>query len=133
MLEVPVQALTASEDTEDTEDTQMTIADINDRFRTAILQETQTNTGRGRVSLTQGVVSLNFDTQMRILTAVQAYSDFDPEDDPYGEHDFGVIELKDTPRVYWKIDYYEDASMEFGAEDKATAYRSLLVMLADEY
>lgn len=112
----------------------MTIAQINDRFRKAILQDTQANAARGRVSLTQGVASLDFDTQARILIQVQTYSVFDPEDDPYGEHDFGVIELKDTPRVYWKIDYYEDASMQYGAEDKATvSYRSLLVMLADEY
>ena len=111
----------------------MTIAQQNDAFRKDILQDTQANATRGRVSLTQGVASLDFDTQARILTAVQAYSEFDPEDDPYREHDFGVIEIKDTPRVYWKIDYYEDSSMQYGAEDKATAYRSLMILLADEY
>lgn len=110
-----------------------TIAQINDKFRTAILQDTHTNAARGRVFFTQGVASLKFDTQAKILRQVQAYSDFDPEDDPYGEHDFGMIEIKDAPRIYWKIDYYEDASMAFGAEDKATAYRSLMIMLADEY
>lgn len=111
----------------------MTIAQQNDAFRKAILQDTPAHAARGRVSLTQGVASLNFLVQARILMEVQDFTDFTKGDDPYGEHDFGVIELKCAPRVYWKIDYYEDASMQYGAEDKATAYRSLLVMLADEY
>ena len=37
------------------------------------------------------------------------------------------------PKVYWKIDYYEDASMEYGAEDKINCYRVLVILLADEY
>ena len=109
------------------------IAQINDTFRKAILSNPEVNDPRGRVSVTQGVASLDFDMQLRILAQVRAYSVFDPEDDPYGEHDFGVIEIQGAPRIYWKIDYYEDASMEYGAEDKATAYRSLLVLRADEY
>lgn len=70
---------------------------------------------------------------MIILAKVKAYNTFDPEDDPYGEHDFGAIDIAGVGKVFWKIDYYEDAGMEYGAEDKATAYRSLLIMLADEY
>ena len=111
----------------------MTIASQNDAFRKAILSNPEVNDPRGRVSVTQGVHALPPDVKMSVLAQVWAYSVFDPEDDPYGEHDFGVIQMQGAPRIYWKIDYYEDASMEYGAEDKATAYRSLLIMLADEY
>ena len=43
---------------------------------------------------------------MSILQKVSAFNNFTEGDDPYGEHDFGVIE--GMPRVYWKIDYYAD-------------------------
>ena len=84
--------------------------------------------------MTQGVHCLPPDALMAVLLAVRNYTDFTEGDDPYGEHDFGVIELPNLPKVYWKIDYYEDANMEFGnPEDKENAYRVLMVMLADEY
>ena len=109
------------------------VAQINDAFRKGILSTPEVNDPRGGVSVTQGVHALSPDVEMSILAKVRNYTTFDPEDDPYGEHDFGVIEMQGVPRIYWKIDYYEDASMQYGAEDKATAYRSLLILLADEY
>ena len=104
------------------------IAEINDEFRVAVLTEPQKN---GRCVLTQGVHFLDPDLKMSILAKVKAFDNFTAGDDPYGEHDFGVIE--GVPRVYFKIDYYDDAQMEFGAEDKETAYRVLTIMLADDY
>ncbi len=35
---------------------------------------------------------------------------FTEDNDPYGEHDFGGVELEEQT-VYWKIDYY-DQSLE---------------------
>ena len=104
------------------------IAEINDEFRAAVLTEPQKN---GRCVLTQSVHLLDPDVKMSILQKVKAFENFTEGDDPYGEHDFGVIE--DLPRAYFKIDYYADADMEFGAEDKETAYRVLVIMLADDY
>ena len=109
------------------------IAERNDAFRKAILTHPEVNDPRGRVSVTQGVHALPADVKMSILAKVRDDCTFDPEDDPYGEHDFGVIQMQGVPRIYWKIDYYEDARMEYGATDKARAYRSLLIMCADEY
>lgn len=86
--------------------------------------------------MTQGVASLDGDTQLIILAKVRAFDTFPKDDDPYGEHDFGVVEVSTFGklyRVYWKIDYYADESMDTGTEDKIKAYRVLTLMLADEY
>ena len=106
------------------------IAEINDKFRAAVLTEPQKD---GRCVLTQSVHFLDPDVKMSILAKVKTFNKFTEGDDPYGEHDFGVIE--DLPRAYFKIDYYADETMEFGAEDKdkETAYRVLVIMLADDY
>ncbi len=104
----------------------------NDAFRAAILTSPDTEKG-GRCNATQGVHGLPPDAKMAIFIAVRDYKTFDTEDDPYGEHDFGVIELTGLPKVYWKIDYYESEACEFGTEDRVNAYRVLVIMLADEY
>jgi Protein of unknown function (DUF3768) len=38
-------------------------------------------------------------------------------------------------KIFWKIDYYSDAEMEYGAEDPASesTYRVLTVMFAEDY
>jgi Protein of unknown function (DUF3768) len=41
--------------------------------------------------------------------------DFNTNNDPYGEHDFGSFELAGE-KFFWKIDYY-DSLCEFGSED----------------
>ena len=104
------------------------IAEINDKFRVAVLTEPQKN---GRCILTQGVHILDADVKMSILQKVSAFDNFTEGDDPYGEHDFGVIE--GVPRVYWKIDYYADEKVDAGAEDIKSAYRVLIIMLAEDY
>ena len=106
------------------------IAERNDEFRAAVLTEPQKN---GRCVLTQGVHFLDPDVKMSILAKVKAFDNFSEANDPYGEHDFGAIEMMGAGKVFWKIDYYDDSDMEFGAEDKETAYRVLTIMLADDY
>lgn len=76
------------------------------------------------------------ETQAEILERVRTFSDFRPANDPHREHDFGNIALDDSNDVFWKIDYYADASMEYGAEDPADpkrSFRVLTIMLAAEY
>ena len=104
------------------------IAEINDKFRAAVLTEPQEN---GRCIVTANVHALDPDVKMSILQKVEAFDNFTKGDDPYGEHDFGVIE--GVPRVYWKIDYYADENVNAGAEDIKSAYRVLIIMLADDY
>ena len=103
----------------------------NDKFRKEIL--TDANNDEGKCNITQGVHILPPDAKMAIFLAVRNYDTFNPEDDPYGEHDFGAVELPNLPKVFWKIDYYESEACDYGTEDRLNAYRVLLIMLADEY
>lgn len=74
----------------------LSLRDRNDRLRTTFLG--------GRVLTTEGIRSLGPEDQIRILHAVQHFNVFTEDNDPNGEHDFGVIELPGIPTVFWKID-----------------------------
>lgn len=102
------------------------IRDKNDAFRKSF--------SGGRVLLTPGVTNLSADHQQTVLLAVQAFDDFSPDNDPYGERDFGAVTLEDAV-FFWKIDYY-DLDLQFGSSDPANddlTSRVLTVMRADEY
>ena len=69
-----------------------------------------------------------------ILKAVSEFSDFTPDNDPYGEHDFGALNVEGH-RIYFKIDYY-DRDLIYGSPDPANpevTTRVLTIMLASEY
>ena len=102
----------------------------NDAFRKAVMTAPQPD---GKAVRTQGVAGLGSLANMVLQAKVAAFDDFNEGNDPYGEHDFGSITLANLPKVFWKIDYYENASMEYGTEDKLNCYRVLIIMLAEEY
>ena len=106
------------------------IAKLNDQFRKRVIHRGHPT---GKAVMTAGIQALGSMAQAFIFQLVINYNRFDEGDDPYKEHDFGVIEAIDLPKVYWKIDYYENADMEYGTEDKINCYRVLVIMLADEY
>ena len=102
------------------------IATLNDALR-------HTFTG-GRIYKTDGIDALDPEVQAKILEAVRTFAHFTPDNDPYGEHDFGAVEI-DKLRCFWKIEYY-DLSLEFGSEDPTDpnkTTRVLTIMLAEEY
>lgn len=102
------------------------IRKLNDAFRTTFLG--------GRVMMSTGVASLLDDTRAEILDKVRTFNAFTEDNDPSGEHDFGVVEAGGR-RVFWKIDYY-DAACEYGAEDPADpsqTTRVLTIFFAHEY
>jgi hypothetical protein len=113
------------------------IAGINDEFRhQAGLVLSDTHSVPGRCFMTVGVAVLGRQAQAEILQRVRQFSDFEPGNDPYREHDFGAISASGGERIFWKIDYYADDTMEFGAEDPADpnrSFRVLTIMLAAEY
>jgi hypothetical protein len=113
------------------------IAGINDEFRRqAGLALSDTRSVPGRCCMTAGVAALGRRAQAEILQRVRQFSEFEPGNDPYREHDFGAISASDGERIFWKIDYYADDTMEFGAEDPADpnrSFRVLTIMLAAEY
>ena len=69
-----------------------------------------------------------------IIARVQAFSDFNARNDPYGEHDFGAFEFEGET-VFWKIDYYDvDLCMHSpDPADPAVTTRVLIIMLGEEY
>jgi hypothetical protein len=99
---------------------------LNDSFR-------QTFSG-GRVLVTEGVDALSPEIKAEVLLRVQRFDDFDRDNDPHGEHDFGSFEIADQ-NFFFKIDYY-GLDMDSGSEnpaDPAKTTRVLTVMKAEEY
>lgn len=108
------------------DDRRARIRALNDRLR-------RDHVG-GRILVTPGVSAKGFLTLVTALEAVRAFDDFGPENDPYGEHDFGAFTLG-ADRLFWKIDYY-DQSLTSAAVDPASetgCVRVLTIMLAEEY
>lgn len=109
------------------DDRRKMIAELNDQFR-------MTGNG-GKIVLTQGVANLGEDMVFKIILALRGYADWGQENDPWGEHDFGIIKLAETRKVYFKIDYY-DTRMEYGSDDPSDpkkTTRVLTLMLPEEY
>ena len=102
----------------------------NDAFRKAVFTRPQPD---GKAIMTRAVANLAGMTKALLFHEIVNFDNFTEGNDPYGEHDFGCIELAGLPKVYWKIDYYEDATLVYGTEDRLNAYRVLVVMFAEEY
>ena len=100
------------------------IAALNDQAR-------QSFTGC-RIVITQGVQAMS--DVPSILDQVRRYDAFTPDNDPYGEHDFGSFSYAGET-VFWKCDYYDvDLQMHSpDPSDPAVTARVLTIMLADEY
>ena len=111
----------------------------NDAFRKAVMFAPHPD---GKAVMTPGVANLGSAVCAWIYKQIAEFDSFTEENDPYGDHDFGSVTVSvsnlmtdaaETHKVFWKIDYYEDADMEYGAEDKLNAYRVLVIMLSGEY
>jgi hypothetical protein len=89
------------------------IALLNDAFRTTL-------TG-GTVLLTVGVQELPDMVKAAAIRKVVEFDDFNEDNDPYGEHDFGSFRLCGR-RFFWNIDYY-DRAMSTAAKTRATPSR----------
>jgi len=102
------------------------IALLNDSFRTTFIG--------GTVCITSAVHLVGDDFVKAVLLAARQFTAFADGNDPYHEHDFGVLSVEGH-EVFWKIDYY-DPTMTKGSEDPASlanTRRVLTVMLAEEY
>lgn len=103
------------------------IRELNDLCRTAMGVA-------GKCFVTHGIDALSPEDQSAIREKVEKFNDFNPDNDPHREHDFGAFE-HNGQKIFWKIDYY-DKAMEFGSEDPADpskTTRVLTIMLASEY
>ena len=79
------------------------IRELNDRLRL-------TREG-GQVVVTSGVSERGREFVNAALQAVRTFTAFTPGNDPYDEHDFGMVEV-DGQDVYFKVDLYEDPSVK---------------------
>ena len=102
------------------------IRDLNDKFRRTLTV--------GTLLLTAGVVALGAEAQARIIETVRAFDSFTPDNDPYGEHDFGSVEV-DGEKIFFKFDYFDlnRAMHSEDAADPSKTERVLTIMLASEY
>jgi Protein of unknown function (DUF3768) len=99
---------------------------LNDNFRSTFIG--------GQVVMSAGVADLPLGMRAQVMLKVQSFADFNANNDPYGEHDFGSFEVAGE-KFFWKIDYY-DSRCEFGSEDPADpekTTRVLTIMFAAEY
>lgn len=67
-----------------------------------------------------------------LLQAIKDYNGFNPDNDPYGEHDFGRLDWHGD-KVFWKIDYYNRGYSAGEDPLSPDCKRVLTVMLANEY
>ena len=98
---------------------------------------------------TQGFRALPLADQSRVRELIETFDAFTPDNDPYGERDFGAIYQGRDGRwtaaypahgepaetVFWKIDAY-DRALRFASDDPAdpaVTRRVLTIMLASEY
>jgi hypothetical protein len=103
------------------------IKTLNDLLRVTFMS--------GRVVLTDGITSQDTKTIDEIIQSVRGYADFDEESDPYGEHDFGAFDHPVAGKIFWKIDYYDEAYEGHSPDpaDPGVTKRVLTIFLADEY
>ncbi|WP_114521477.1 DUF3768 domain-containing protein [Altererythrobacter sp. ZODW24] len=99
---------------------------LNDRFRRSGIG--------GDIFITSGIQDLGEEAKREVASKVSQFDQFDHDNDPHGEHDFGAFDHAGQ-RMFWKIDYY-NADMMSGSEDPSdpeVTKRVLTIMLASEY
>ena len=102
------------------------IATLNDTFR-------KTFTG-GQVLLTAGIAAMSSEDKANIISLVQNFDNFTPDNNPYSENDFGTFDYKGE-KILWKIDYY-DLNNKYHSEDPSNPYitnRVLTIMKVFEW
>lgn len=108
------------------EDRQQRMRELNDGLRRYARA--------GIICVTRGIQDLGAERLEIILEAVRSFDSFNAHNDPYDEHDLGVLKAAGE-RIMWKIDYY-DRQRRFGSPDPAdpaVTTRVLTIMLAGEY
>jgi hypothetical protein len=98
------------------------IAELNDNFR------------KGKPNLDWFITRGARNQSIKLLEAVATFDTFTEDNDPYGEHDFGSIEIQGE-RYFWKIDCF-DQNLEYGSPDPSDpelTRRVMTIMHSSEY
>ena len=102
------------------------IATLNDNFRRSFIN--------GEVLLSAGIAAMSSEDKANIISLVQNFNDFTPDNNPYSENDFGTFDYKGE-KILWKIDYY-DLKNKYHSEDPSNPYitnRILTIMKVFEW
>lgn len=104
---------------------------LNDQFRSGDQNVS------GIVVVTVGMQSLiDGDPAMaqNLFCTIREYDQFNRENDPHGEHDFGAFTFQGE-RCFWKIDILDPslACAPLDATDPKRSKRVLTIMLANDY
>jgi hypothetical protein len=81
----------------------------------------------GQLVFTRNAIEMLGDNITVLIQAVGSFNDFNEDNNPYKEHDFGKIELFGQV-WFWKFDYYDKKLQYFGHHTHV-----LTVMLAEDY
>ena len=87
------------------------IPELNDALRRNLFAPP----AQSEVVLTAGVAALSDGARLALFDEVRCFEDFTPDNDPYGERDFGAIDFRGE-RYFFKINQ-----------------RTITIMRADEY
>ena len=101
----------------------------------ALNDELRQNFTTGTALMTAGVAALGAETVARIVKTIAVYDDFCHANDPYEEHDFGVI------RSRWSHSYFSRSIITISRaamhspdpSDPSVTERVITIMLAEEY
>ena len=97
------------------------IATLNDQFRKSWTD----------VVFTPGVMT-GIEHHLGLAQAVESFTSFNEDNDPYGEHDFGSLEFE-SQKVFFKIDYYDQSLSRWCNPLDSACRRTMTIMLASEY
>ncbi len=104
---------------------------ISNRQNDALRTGKQLN---GQIMITSGVQALGSEFVTKARKAVSAFTDFNADNDPHGEHDFGTVTVQGK-KLFFKTDAY-DLTMSVHSPDPAdpqVTKRVMIIMLASEY
>ena len=100
----------------------------------ALNDELRRSHSGGLIVLTAGIQGLGADLVREIDDAVAVFTEFDNDNDPYGEHDFGSVTVCEHV-VFFKIDYFDLDLLNHSPDpaDPELTRRVMTLMLAEEY
>ena len=88
----------------------------------------------GIIKVNPSIEALGKEALQSIVSDIRRFSEFNEDNDPWHEHDFGIVCWKNE-RIFWKIDYF-DKDLLYGSEDPANpniTTRVLTIYLAGEH
>jgi hypothetical protein len=113
-----------------TDEKKARIAALNDELRT---RRTARN---GRIIVTGALIEETGDGEKmaRILDAIRDFSDFNDDNDPHGERDYGRVTV-DGEEIMFKFDYYalNEENLSEHPEDPNVTIRVMSVFYASDY